>query len=133
MNKEMIGLAMAELKGSGLKLSEEEKQFVVFYAYKMGDMEQVKLLLKEMEYANEPGEMNDIFRRYSKQMNLRGGIEHMAENLLVYIERYRLEQENAIGYLANTLKLNGIAVSEEEIRKTELLEMTEKIRKEASR
>lgn len=133
MNKEMIGLAMAELKGSGLKLSEEEKQFVVFYAYKMGDMEQVKLLLKEMEHANEPGEMNDIFRRYSKQMNLRGGIEHMAENLLVYIERYRLEQENAIGYLANTLKLNGIAVSEEEIRKTELLEMTEKIRKEAAR
>ena len=133
MNKEMIGLAMAELKGSGLKLSEEEKQFVVFYAYKMDDMEQVKLLLKEMEHANEQGEMNDIFRRYSKQMNLRGGIEHMAENLLVYIERYRLEQENAIGYLANTLKLNGIAVSEEEIRKTELLEMTEKIRKEAAR
>ena len=86
----MIGLAMAELKRSGVKLSEEEKQFVVFYAYKMDDMEQVKLLLKEMEHANEPGEMNDIFRRYSKQMNLRGGIEHMAENLQ---EKAREQQE----------------------------------------
>ena len=133
MNKEMIGHAMLELKGSGLKLSEEEKQFVVFYAYKMNDMAQVKLLLKEMEHANEPGEMDDIFRRYSKQMNLREGIEHRAENLLVYIERYRLEQENAIGYLASTLQLNGISISEEEIRKTDMLQMKEKIVKEASR
>lgn len=133
MSKDMIGLAMAELKGSGLKLSEEEKQFVVFYAYKMGDMKQVQLLIKELQHAEEPGEINDIYRCYSKQLNIREGIEHVAENLLVSIERYRLEQENAIGYLANTLKLNGIAVSEEEIRKTELLEMTEKIRKEASR
>ena len=133
MSKDMIGLALLELRGSGLKLSEEEKQFVVFYAYKMGDMKQVQLLIKELQHAEEPGEINDIYRRYSKQLNIREGIEHVAENLLVSIERYRLEQENAIGYLANTLKLNGIAVSEEEIRKTELLEMTEKIRKEASR
>lgn len=133
MNKNMIGLALLELRGSGLKLSEEEKQFVVFYAYKMDDMKQVQLLIKELQHAEEPGEVNDIYRRYSKQLNIREGIEHVAENLLVSIERYRLEQENAIGYLANTLKLNGIAVSEEEIRKTELLEMTEKIRKEAAR
>ncbi len=133
MNKDMIGLALLELRGSGLKLSEEEKQFVVFYAYKMDDMKQVQLLIKELQHAEEPGEVNDIYRRYSKQLNIREGIEHVAENLLVSIERYRLEQENAIGYLANTLKLNGISVSEEEIRKTELLEMTEKIRKEAAR
>lgn len=133
MNKDMIALALLELRGSGLKLSEEEKQFVVFYAYKMDDMKQVQLLIKELQHAEEPGEVNDIYRRYSKQLNIREGIEHVAENLLVSIERYRLEQENAIGYLANTLKLNGIAVSEEEIRKTELLEMTEKIRKEAAR
>lgn len=133
MNKNMIGLALLELRGSGLKLSEEEKQFVVFYAYKVDDMKQVQLLIQELQHAEEPGEVNDIYRRYSKQLNIREGIEHVAENLLVSIERYRLEQENAIGYLANTLKLNGIAVSEEEIRKTELLEMTEKIRKEAAR
>jgi len=133
MNKDMIALALLELRGSGLKLSEEEKQFVVFYAYKMDDMKQVQLLIKELQHAEEPGEVNDIYRRYSKQLNIREGIEHVAENLLVSIERYRLEQENAIGYLANTLKLNGISVSEEEIRKTELLEMTEKIRKEAAR
>lgn len=133
MNKDMIALALLELRGSGLKLSEEEKQFVVFYAYKVDDMKQVQLLIKELQHAEEPGEVNDIYRRYSKQLNIREGIEHVAENLLVSIERYRLEQENAIGYLANTLKLNGIAVSEEEIRKTELLEMTEKIRKEAAR
>ena len=133
MNKDMIGLALLELRGSGLKLSEEEKQFVVFYAYKVDDMKQVQLLIKELQHAEEPGEINDIYRRYSKQLNIREGIEHVTENLLVSIERYRLEQENAIGYLANTLKLNGIVVSEEEIRKTELLEMTEKIRKEAAR
>ena len=97
----------------------------------MGDIKQVKLLIKELEHADEPGELEDIFLRYSKQMNLKGGIEHLAEQLLVSIERYRLEQENAIGYLSETLRLNGIEISEEEIRSTDMMEMKEKIAKVA--
>lgn len=66
-------------------------------------------------------------------MKLNGGIEHQAERLLVGIERYRLEQENAIGYLSATLRLNGIGISEEEIRSTDMMEMKEKIAKVAAR
>lgn len=133
MYKEMIALANTALKASKKKFTDEEIQFVVFYAYKMGDMKQVKLLIKEMEHADEPGEMEDIFVRYSKQMNLKGGVEHLAEKLLVSIERYRLEQENAIGYLSATLRLNGIGISEDEIRSTDMIEMKDKIAKVAAR
>lgn len=133
MYKEMIALANTALKASKKTFTEDEIQFVVFYAYKMGDMKQVKLLIKEMEYAEGKDEMEEIFQRYSKQMKLNGGIEHQAERLLVGIERYRLEQENAIGYLSATLRLNGIGISEEEIRSTDMMEMKEKIAKVAAR
>ena len=133
MYKEMIALANTALKASKKTFTEDEIQFVVFYAYKMGDMKQVKLLIKEMEYAKGKDEMEEIFQRYSKQMKLNGGIEHQAESLLVGIERYRLEQENAIGYLSATLRLNGIGISEEEIRSTDMMEMKEKIAKVAAR
>lgn len=133
MYKEMIALANTALKASKKTFTEDEIQFVVFYAYKMGDMKQVKLLIKEMEYAEAKDEMEEIFQRYSKQMKLNGGIEHQAERLLVGIERYRLEQENAIGYLSATLRLNGIGISEEEIRSTDMMEMKEKIAKVAAR
>lgn len=133
MYKEMIALANTALKASKKKFTDEEIQFVVFYAYKIGDMKQVKLLIKEMEHADEPGEMEDIFVRYSKQMNLKGGVEHLAEKLLVSIERYRLEQENAIGYLSATLRLNGIGISEDEIRSTDMITMKDKIAKVAAR
>lgn len=131
MYKDMIALASEEMKISKKVFTDSEAQFVVFYAYKMGDIKQVKLLIKELEHADEPGELEDIFLRYSKQMNLKGGIEHLAEQLLVSIERYRLEQENAIGYLSETLRLNGIEISEEEIRSTDMMEMKEKIAKVA--
>lgn len=133
MYKEMIALANTALKASKKTFTEDEIQFVVFYAYKMGDMKQVKLLIKEMEYAEGTEEMEEIFQRYSKQMKLNGGIEHQAERLLVGIERYRLEQENAIGYLSATLRLNGIGISEEEIRSTDMMEMKEKIAKVVAR
>lgn len=133
MYKEMIALANTALKASKKTFTEDEIQFVVFYAYKIGDMKQVKLLIKEMEYAEGKDEMEEIFQRYSKQMKLNGGIEHQAERLLVGIERYRLEQENAIGYLSATLRLNGIGISEEEIRSTDMMEMKEKIAKVAAR
>lgn len=131
MYKDMIALASEEMKISKKVFTDSEAQFVVFYAYKMGDINQVKLLIKELEHADEPGELEDIFLRYSKQMNLKGGIEHLAEQLLVSIERYRLEQENAIGYLSETLRLNGIEISEDEIRSTDMMEMKEKIAKVA--
>lgn len=79
MYKEMIALANTALKASKKTFTEDEIQFVVFYAYKMGDMKQVKLLIKEMEYAEGKDEMEEIFQRYSKQMKLNGGIEHQAE------------------------------------------------------
>lgn len=131
MYKDMIALASEEMKISKKVFTDSEAQFVVFYAYKMGDIKQVKLLIKELEHADESGELEDIFLRYSKQMNLKGGIEHLAEQLLVSIERYRLEQENAIGYLSETLRLNGIEISEDEIRSTDMMEMKEKIAKVA--
>lgn len=133
MYRDMIALANTALKASKRKLTDDEKQFVVFYAYKTGDMAQVKQLMKEMEQITDPSEMETIFQKYSKQMHLKGGVEHLAEKLLVCIERYRLEQKNAIEYLSATLQLNGIKISEEEIRDTDMMELKDKIAKVTAR
>ena len=133
MYKEMIALANTALKKSKVTLGDDEKQFIVFYAFKTGDMKQVKELIREMEQVEGPGEREEIFQRYSNQMKLKGGVEHLAEKMLVCIERYRLEQENAIGYLSATLRLNGIQISEEEIRNTDMMQLKEKIAKVAAR
>ena len=133
MYKDMITLANTALKAAKRKFNDDEKQFIVFFAYKTGDLQKTRELIKEMEEVKEPEQMDEVFRNYSKQMELKSGIEHLAETILVCIERYRLEQENAIGYLAATLQVNGIRISDEEIRNTEMLELKEKISKEASR
>ena len=133
MYKDMIALANIALKKSKKKFTEDEIQFIVFYAYKVGDMKRVRQLIKEMEGAKESGELDDIYARYNKEMNLKGGVEHVAERMLVNIERYRLEQDNAIGYLVATLHLNGIGISEKEIRNTDMLEMKDKIAKVVAR
>ena len=133
MYKDMIVLANTALKNAKGKLTDEDKQFVVFFAYKTGDMKQMQRLIKELQEAKNPAELEEIKQRYKKLLNLSGGIEELAEELLVCIERYRLEQEHAIGYLEATLKLNGIQISDAEIRNTDLLELKDKIAKEAAR
>ena len=133
MYKDMIALANTALKAAKVKFNDDDKQFIVFYGYKTGDMKQVQMLIREMEKVDKLEDMEEIKSRYREQMNAKGGIEQLAEEILVCIERYRLEQENAIGYLAATLNLNGIRISDEEIRNTEMLTLKDRIAKEASR
>jgi len=133
MYKDMIQLANTALKAAKVKFNDDDKHFVAFFAYKTGDMKQMQMLIKEMETAETPEDMENIKNRYKEQMNITGGIEQVAEEILVCIERYRLEQENAIGYLAATLNLNGIKISDEEIRNTDMMELKDKISKEAAR
>ncbi len=133
MYKDMIAWANMVMKANKAVFQEEERQFILFYAYKTGDQNQSRMLISELENASEPGEKDEIFRKYSKHMDITDGISHLAENILVKIERYRLEQENAIGYLAHTLQLNGIDITEEEIRSTEMTQLREKIEKQTKR
>lgn len=133
MYKDMIVWADMAMKLSKTWFSEEERQFILFYAYKTGDLAKSKLLISDLQHASEPGEKDNIFQRYSKDMDMKSGITQVAETLLVLIERYRLEQENAIGYLSHTLRQNGIQITEEEIRSTEFTALRDKIEKEATR
>ena len=48
MNIEIIKDAMLEVNKSSCKFNEEERTFISYYAYKMGDLTQVKFLIAEL-------------------------------------------------------------------------------------
>lgn len=54
-----------------------------------------------------------------------------AENLLVALEMYRIEEEKAISHLSDILTAYGIDVSAEEIRSTKAEEIRTTIREKA--
>ena len=129
MYKDMIRETIQELDKLQLAFREEEKQFIIFYGYKTGDMERVRKLIQEIKEAQEQGTKDEIFRKYCKIMGLSQGIEHFAENMLVNIERYRLSQEKAIATLVDILELHGVKITMDEVRDTELMELRKKIHK----
>ena len=127
MNIGIIKDAMLEVNKSSCKFNEEERTFIAYYAYKMGDLTQVKFLIAELEHADEPGEKDFVFQRHSKLLNIQSGIEHQVEVMMVSIERYRIGQEQAIIQLSEILKANGIDVSCDEIRTSDISEVKNKI------
>lgn len=111
-------------------LTEEEKQFVVQFAFKTGDKELTNKLIDELS-ASEKGR-EAIISKYTALVDMKPQwLEHI-ENLLVAIEMYRIEEEKAVKRLADVLNAYGIDVTIDEIRTADPKELKQKVRKEAA-
>lgn len=133
MYKEMIEKACEIMEDSTLTFTEKDKQAICFYAYKTGDLDKVKAFVSELDQATSRYAYTHIFEKYYGELEVVDSLETLAEKTLVYIERYRLEQECAISYLKDMLQINGISITEEELRNMDIKEITEKIKEKATR
>lgn len=110
--------------------SQAEQQFIMEFAFKTNDGELTDKLMEEL--AKQEKDANAIMVRYTAMLDEKPQWIGRIENLLVALERYRMEEEKAVNHLAEILSAYGIDVSAEEIRKINTDDLKERIKKEAA-
>lgn len=115
----MISETMQNMEEMIRTLSNEEKEFVVQFAFKTSDQQLTNKLIEEIAGARDGEETELIIKKYSAMHDVKPAWVNQIENLLVSIEMYRIEEEKAINRLATVLGAYGIEVSEEELREAD--------------
>ena len=119
MNLAVFNEAVTEMSGVEHKFTEDEKTFVVQFAFKSGSKEDTIALIEALAHSSDKAESNEIMVSYRSKYDIKPAWVEQVENLLVALEMYRVEEEKAINHLADILAAYGIDVSAEEIRNTE--------------
>lgn len=111
-------------------LTERDKEFVVQFAFRTNDRELTNKLIDEL---TETGADRDaVCRKYQALTGFVPDWIQRIENLLVSLEMYRVQEEQAVKTLSELLSACGISMSEDEIRRTDTAQMQERVKKEAS-
>lgn len=111
-------------------LTERDKEFVVQFAFRTNDRELTNKLIDEL---TEAGAGRDaVCRKYQALTGSRPDWVQRIENLLVSLEMYRVQEEQAVKTLSELLSACGISMSEDEIRRTDTAKVQERVKKEAS-
>lgn len=111
-------------------LTERDKEFVVQFAFRTNDRELTNKLIDEL---TEAGTGRDaVCRKYQALTGSQPDWVQRIENLLVSLEMYRVQEEQAVKTLSELLSACGISMSEDEIRRTDTAKVQERVKKEAS-
>lgn len=119
MNLAVVNEAVTEMNGVEHQFTEEEKNFVVQFAFRSGSKEDTISLIEALAHSADKAESGEIMVTYRSKYDMKPAWVEQVENLLVALEMYRVEEEKAINHLADILTAYGIDVSAEEIRTTE--------------
>ncbi len=111
-------------------LTERDKEFVVQFAFRTNDRELTNKLVDELAAAG--ADRDAVCRKYQALTGFVPDWIQRIENLLVSLEMYRVQEEQAVKTLSELLSACGISMSEEEIRRTDTAQMQERVKKEAS-
>lgn len=112
------------------ELSDRDKEFVLQFAFRTEDAELVNKLIEEL---GVPGSNKEaVYRKYETMVDDRPDWIQKIENLLVALERYRIQEEKAVKTLSEILSAYGIQVTEEELKNTDVGEIKTRLKKEAS-
>ena len=125
MNLAVVNEAVTGMNGVEHEFTEEEKNFVVQFAFRSGSKEDTISLIKALAHSTE------IMVTYRSKYDIKPAWVEQVENLLVALEMYRIEEEKAISHLSDILTAYGIDVSAEEIRSTKAEEIRTTIREKA--
>lgn len=121
----------AELfRQKNLSMTERDKEFVVQFAFRTNDKELTNKLIDEL--TDEGADRNAVCRKYQTLTGFVPDWIQRIENLLVSLEMYRVQEEQAVKTLSELLSVCGISMSEDEIRRTDTAQMQERVKKEAS-
>ena len=111
-------------------LTERDKEFVVQFAFRTNDRELTDKLIDEL--AGAGADRDAVCRKYQTLTGFVPDWIQRIENLLVSLEMYRVQEEQAVKTLSELLSACGISMSEDEIRRTDTAQMQERVKKEAS-
>lgn len=111
-------------------LTERDKEFVVQFAFRTNDRELTDKLIDELAGAGADREA--VCRKYQTLTGFVPDWIQRIENLLVSLEMYRVQEEQAVKTLSELLSACGISMSEDEIKRTDTAQMQERVKKEAS-
>lgn len=111
-------------------LTERDKEFVVQFAFRTNDRELTNKLVDELVEAD--ADRDAVCRKYQTLTGFTPDWIQRIENLLVSLEMYRVQEEQAVKTLSELLSACGISMSEDEIRRTDTAKVQERAKKEAS-
>ena len=111
-------------------LTERDKEFVVQFAFRTNDRELTNKLVDELTEAG--ADRDAVCRKYQTLTGFAPDWVLRIENLLVSLEMYRVQEEQAVKTLSELLSACGISMSEDEIRRTDTARMQARVKKEAS-
>ena len=121
----------AELfRQKNISMTERDKEFVVQFAFRTNDKELTDKLIDEL--TDEGADRDAVCRKYQTLTGFVPDWIQRIENLLVSLEMYRVQEEQAVKTLSELLSACGISMSEDEIRHTDTAQMQERVKKEAS-
>ncbi|MCI8882544.1 MAG: hypothetical protein HFH43_05780 [Lachnospiraceae bacterium] len=121
----------AELfRRKNISMTERDTEFVVQFAFRINDRELTEKLIDEL--AADGADRDAICRKYQTLTGFVPDWIQRIENLLISLEMYRVQEEQAVKTLSELLSACGISMSEEEIRRTDTAKVQERIKKEAS-
>ena len=119
MNLAAVNEATKEMNNTDHVFTENEKNFVVHFAFACGDMDETVALIGALSRAKNEDETKQLMKDYGDKLEKKPSWVEQVENLLIALEMYRTEEERAVNRLAEILNAYGIDVSEDEIRTTE--------------
>ena len=121
----------AELfRQKNISMTERDREFVVQFAFRTNDKELTDKLIGELTAAG--ADRDAVCRKYQALTGFMPDWIQRIENLLVSLEMYRVQEEQAVKTLSELLSACGISMSEDEIRRTDTAKVQERIKKEAS-
>ncbi len=107
-------------------LTERDRDFCIQFAFRTGDMELTGKLVEELGDAGS--DRDKVCQRYETLAGFRPDWIRRIENLLISLETYRVQEDQAIKTLSELLAAYGISISEDELRRTEVAQMQEWVR-----
>ena len=121
----------AELfRQKNISMTERDKEFVIQFAFRTNDRELTNKLIDELTDAD--ADRDAVCRKYQTLTGFVPDWIQRIENLLISLEMYRVQEEQAVKTLSELLSACGISMSEEEIRNTDTAKVQERVKKEAS-
>ncbi len=120
----------AELfRQKNISLTERDREFVVQFAFRTNDRELTDKLIDEL--ADAGADRDAVCRKYQALTGYVPDWIQRIENLLISLEMYRVQEEQAVKTLSELLSACGISMSEDEIRQMDTAKVQERVKKEA--
>ena len=117
MNIKRVAIAMKMADEHRNVLTEEEKSFIAYFAYQTGDMKLTQTLIERLVGLEEGSARRNVIECFEEQLYKQPKAIRQMEELLVSIERYRIEEQKAINELSELLTSYNISVLDEELKK----------------